>query len=49
MRDRHKVQFTFPKRGEEESDLIIIQGYEANCNSAREAIMEIVHELVSGM
>lgn len=49
LREKHGVYFIMPKRGDTESDLITIQGYEANCNSARNEVEHIVKELVSAV
>lgn len=45
LRQEHGVQFTFPKRGDDESEMIVIQGYEENCERARDDVLRIVKEL----
>lgn len=41
------VQINLPKRGEPDDNIITIQGYEDKAHQAKEAIMNIVHQLVS--
>lgn len=41
------VQINLPKRGEANDDTITITGYEDKAIQAKEAIMAIVHQLVS--
>lgn len=43
------VQINLPKRGEPDDDIITIQGYEDKALQAKEAIMAIVHQLVSSV
>lgn len=45
-RARYDVQYNFPGKDEPDSDLIVLQGYEENCASARDEIDRIVKELV---
>ncbi|XP_066146000.1 vigilin [Euwallacea fornicatus] len=45
IRKDHDVQITFPKKGEENEQLITISGYEENAYKAKEDILRIVREL----
>lgn len=47
IRTDYGVQINLPKRGEADDDIITIQGYEDKALQAKEAIMAIVHQLVS--
>lgn len=47
IRTDYGVQINLPKRGEADDDIITIQGYEDKAKQAKEAIMAIVHQLVS--
>lgn len=47
IRTDYGVQINLPKRGEPDDDIITIQGYEDKALQAKEAIMAIVHQLVS--
>lgn len=47
IRTDYGVQINLPKRGEPDDDVITIQGYEDKAQQAKEAIMAIVHQLVS--
>ena len=49
IRNDYGVQINLPKRGEPEDDTITIQGYEDKAIQAKEAIMAIVHQLVSAL
>ncbi|CAG9585451.1 unnamed protein product [Danaus chrysippus] len=45
IRTDYGVQINLPKRGEPDDDIITIQGYEDKAHQAKEAIMNIVHQL----
>jgi len=45
--DHQDVNIQMPAKNAEETDLIVIQGYEASANEARDAILKIVSDLVS--
>lgn len=47
IRTDYGVQINLPKRGEPDANIITIQGYEDKALQAKEAIMAIVHQLVS--
>lgn len=47
IRTEFGVQINLPKRGEPDDDIITVQGYEDKAHQAKDAIMAIVHELVS--
>ena len=47
IRNDFGVQINLPKRGEPNDDIITIHGYEDKAHQAKEAIMAIVHQLVS--
>ena len=47
LRKDHSVNIQVPLKDDPEPSIITITGYEANANSAKEAIMAIVHEYVS--
>lgn len=47
IRDQFNVNIQLPRKGDEEQDVIIITGYEADANAAKEEILGIVHELVN--
>lgn len=47
IRTDYGVQINLPKRGEPDDDIITVQGYEDKAKQAKEAIMAIVHQLVS--
>lgn len=48
IRTDHAVQIQFPsvEASESEADKIVLTGYEHNCEAAKEAILNIVRELV---
>ncbi|XP_065187615.1 vigilin-like [Sycon ciliatum] len=46
-RAKYDVQFNFPSKDEPESDLIVLQGYEENCITAKEEIDRIVGDYES--
>lgn len=48
IREDHNVQINFPKKGDPEEHIITITGYEQDTYNARDSIMKIVNELVSG-
>lgn len=45
--DHQDVNIQMPNRNDEEQDKIVIQGYEASANAARDAIQKIVDDLES--
>lgn len=47
IRQEHNVQITFPRRDDENANMIRIQGYEDKAIAARDDILKIVNELVS--
>jgi polyribonucleotide nucleotidyltransferase len=46
IRDQFNVNIQLPRKGEDEQDVIIIQGYEIDANKARDEILGIVNEMV---
>ncbi|XP_021963131.1 vigilin isoform X2 [Folsomia candida] len=46
IRDQFNVNIQLPRRDSEEQDVIVITGYEADANNAKEEILGIVNELV---
>ena len=47
LRDQYDVNIQFPGRGDSESSVITITGYEESANAARQEILKIVREYVS--
>ncbi|XP_070785681.1 vigilin isoform X1 [Enoplosus armatus] len=46
IRKDHDVSIQFPDKGDEQQDLIVISGYERNVEEARQAIQQLVAELL---
>ena len=48
IRQDHEVQITMPDKESERPDVVVITGLEQNAVAARDDILRIVHDFVSG-
>ena len=48
IRQDHEVQITMPDKDSERPDVVVITGLEQNAVAARDDILRIVHDFVSG-